>query len=195
MHDKTFQRLCLDAEAAGQYWHFALPCKSFSRLSINLNGGTRTNDKPWGSGELGREILGNKLLERTVLLIQILIRHGSYWSLENPRTSLVFRMPTIVDIQTRSDTHVIHFDQCMYGLKFDDSSPHERCQKPTRIITNLSTLKQLEQSCDHSHVHIHAVGGFRGPTGWTKRSTAAAAYPDALCERWAGLAASKEDRA
>ena len=89
MNNKTFKSLCEQAKLPRQYWHFAVPCSSFSRMSVNLNGGTRTHEVPQGSGGLPRDILGNELLKRTCILISILIRAGSFWSIENPKNSLL----------------------------------------------------------------------------------------------------------
>ena len=110
----TFEKLCHRAQLRGQYWHFALPCKSFSRMSVNMNGGTRTNEKPEGSGDLDREILGNFLLEKTICLIHILIRSGNFWSLENPRNSLVFYMPSVKEIIELPETQTIDLDRSVH---------------------------------------------------------------------------------
>ena len=70
----------LDAAQPRQTWHFGLPCCSFS-IPQHSNGGTRRKDMPQGDGSLPREILGNELLRRTMVLIKTLERAGNFWTL------------------------------------------------------------------------------------------------------------------
>ena len=77
MDDRVFEQLVLDAAQPRQTWHFGLPCCSFSILQ-HSNGGTRRKDMPQGDGSLPREILGNELLRRTMVLIKTLERAGNF---------------------------------------------------------------------------------------------------------------------
>eukprot|EP00435_Cladocopium_sp_Y103_P023661 s147_g5.t1 len=86
LHDPTFEQLCRDASHAKQIWHFGLPCGSFSILQ-GLGNGTRNKIKPEGTGVLDREVAHNEILHRTCYLCLLLLEHGSFFTLENPRLS------------------------------------------------------------------------------------------------------------
>ena len=156
-------------------------------LNINLNKGTRSSGKPQGDGSLEREVLGNELLRRTLILAKFLAQHGNHWSIENPMNSYLFRQPEICKLLLNEGVISIDVDQCMYNLKFSDSRPDERCVKPTRIITNVGALSALGRRCDRSHQHVQAIGGYRTRSGWVKRTAEAGAYPSQLCRTWAEI--------
>ena len=52
------------------YCHIGMPCSSWSRINVNMNGGTRTYLNPWGDGSLERGRLGNVLACVTFSLIR-----------------------------------------------------------------------------------------------------------------------------
>ena len=114
---------------------------------------------------------------------------GNLWTIENPRSSFLFQQPSIVTLMKSSGNHIADQDQCMYGLTFEDASATEFCKKPTRILGNFEGLSRLGITCDKSHTHTHAIGGYRSRSGWRKRSSEAAAYPPTLCRSWGKLVA------
>lgn len=80
-------------------------------------------------------------------------------------------MPSIEKKMREQRCHEVHLHQCSYGLMLRDSQGrYGPCKKPTRIIGNLHTLKDLAQSCTCKKQHVHAVGGVRTPSGWRRRS-------------------------
>ena len=79
LDDACFKQLLADTKKPNQIWHFGLPCGSFSILQ-HSNGGTRRVTCPEGDGSLPREVLGNKLLERTLIFIDSLEKHGNFWT-------------------------------------------------------------------------------------------------------------------
>lgn len=111
--DDVFRRAKQEARAArGEHWHFGIPCDSFSILNVNLNGGTRTRACPSGNGSLDREIIGNKILQRTLLLIRLLLQHNTNtFTLENPISSFLFRMGGVVRLMHRACVDIADFDQ------------------------------------------------------------------------------------
>ena len=115
----------------GQNWHFGLPCSSFSILQ-HSNGGTRRRHCPEGAGVLQREIEGNIIFRRTMQLIDILEKHGNYWTLENPHSSYVWWMPEMISKSHKKNTSYAILDQCAYGLRLRGSgNTYGPCKKRT----------------------------------------------------------------
>lgn len=77
---------------------------------------------PQGDGSLAREVEGNLLLARTLCLINILERHGNFWTLENPLSSYVWSMESMKKKLEQPDCFSVSFDQCQYGLKLRNDS-------------------------------------------------------------------------
>ena len=161
-----------------------MPCSSFSILQ-HSNGGTRRKTCPQGTGVLRREEIGNRILERTLILISILEKHGNYWTLENPRSSYLWDMPGVWDRIQDSKYCVAIMDQCSYGLKLlDKNGLLGPCKKPTLFLGNIPGLACLAAKCQCSVEHVHAVGGVRTKHGWRKRSELAGHYPLKLCNAY-----------
>lgn len=185
LNPKVFERLKEDAKLHDQVWHFGQPCGSFSIIQ-HSNGGTRRMQTPEGDGTLLREIEGNLLLARSIILIDILVAHGNFWTLENPLTSYLWSMPSLKRKLKDKECFSVTFDQCAYGLKLPDENGVLRpCKKATRIIGNISTLEELSRKCTCVHKHVHALGGVRTPCGWKRRSELAGHYPIRLCDAYA----------
>ena len=177
-----------EAAAGWGYWHLGLVCSSFSRLNVNLNAGTRTQAAPLGDGTLAREVYGNRLVDFTVSLVRILVSRGSWFSIENPTTSLVWSIPSIKKLRRLGGgVRTIRFCQCMYGVRFPDSGPCQRCKKDTTLLTN-APLSALAVMCDGNHEHAHCIGGCKTKAGWVRRSSLAGHYPTSLCTKWARAA-------
>ena len=182
-----FNDLLTQTKEPNQLWHFGLPCASFSILQ-HSNGGTRRSGNPRGDGSLTREVLGNELLRRTLILILSLVEHGNHWTLENPASSYVWLMPEMKKCRRQLNYTEVVFDQCAYGLKLKDTSGrYGPCRKRTRVIGNLPVLSGLEKSCGCKIPHVHAVGGIKTKTGWRRRSELAGHYPRALCKAYSEL--------
>ena len=128
---------------------------------------------------MAREIQGNELLHRSLVLISILEKGGNTWTLENPRTSFLFRMPKVKRLLFKKTTELVDFDQCMFDLVIAGSPL--RVKKATRIIGNIC-LDGLAIKCDHSHQHQPAIGSVRTAQGWVRRTQLAGAYPPKLCK-------------
>lgn len=186
--DRFFKTLKRDAKKPNQLWHFGLPCGSFSILQ-HSNGGTRRKTNPQGNGTLPREVLGNLILERTLILIQILEKHGNWWTLENPRSSYVWLMPGLADKLNHPKYFEAVMHQCAYGLRLKDSEGrYGPCKKHTRFLGNLPGLADLSRTCSCQTAHVHAVGGVKTRTGWRRRSELAGHYPLTLCQAYAQIA-------
>ncbi len=188
MLDKEFfNKLLAQTKEPNQVWHFGLPCSSFSILQ-HSNKGTRRKNIPAGDGTLSREVLGNELLRRTLVLIASLEKHGNHWTLENPATSYVWLMPGMLKCSGYHNYTEVCFDQCAYGLKLKDTSgKYGPCRKRTKVVGNLPRLTSLEKTCACHIPHVHAVGGIKTKTGWRRRSELAGHYPKSLCQAYSEL--------
>ena len=69
-----------------------------------------------------------------------------------------------------------------------------RIKKPTRIRTNLVSLKTLARKCDGTHVHYPCYGLVKTDSGWQSVARAAGAYPSGLCKPWAAAVAQGLDK-
>ena len=165
------------------YVHLGTPCSSFSRLLVLFGHGTRTAQRPQGDGTRENEKLGNLLLYYSVRIIHTCIRCNVLWSIENPKHSFLFLMPSMRRLLSCRSVHSVMFDQCMYGLC--DPTSKQLYQKSTRILTNCRGLSQLAKLCDRTHVHEQVVGKTLVGCKWISRSVLAGSYPVLLCKEWA----------
>ncbi len=173
-----------------QYSHFGITCSSWSTIN-KINGGTRTYAQPLGNGTLPREIKGNLQLAQMMKLVFFYLACGISFSIENPRSSYIWKTEAMRSLIERADVYVVDLDMCAYCLRPPDYRPGAadiRVRKPTRIVTNLSCLRHLARRCDGNHQHQVCLGTVRNREGKVvRRSTAAGAYPPSLCRRWAAL--------
>ena len=190
LDNKFFEQLKHEAQCPNQLWHFGLPCGSFSILQ-HANRGTRRKHCPQGSGNLERERIGNEILRRTLVLIGLLDRSGSYWTIENPRSSYVWIMPSMKKLLQSSRVLTCDMHQCAYGLRLkDEHGRYGPCKKHTRFVGTFQGLAHMSRKCQCTQSHVHAVGGVKTKQGWKRRSELAGHYPRPLCERYAELVAS-----
>ena len=158
---KFFAKLKVEAKEPDRCWHFGLPCGSFSILQ-HSNGGTRRKDNPSGDNTLEREIVGNELLRRTLVLIDLIEKAGSWWTLENPKTSYAWHMPNMKKKLNHRGVIAASMHQCAYGLRLPDShGEYGPCKKHTQFAGNIPGLEQLAKTCHCRKAHVYAVGGLR----------------------------------
>lgn len=187
LNPKCFEFLKKEAKKPRQSWHFGLPCCSFSVLQ-HSNGGTRRKHKPEGDGSLEREIVGNEILRRTLVLIDILEKSGNKWSLENPDSSYAWWMPGLLEKANNPHVETAVLDQCAYGLRLmGTDNKYGPCKKHTRFIGNIQGLSSLAKTCKCRQPHVHAVGGVRTKAGWKRRSELAGHYPAALAYAYSAI--------
>lgn len=187
LNNDTFRQLCEDAKAPRQIWHFGMPCGSFSILQ-GLNKGTRSQESPAGDGSLGREIYGNEILRRTVILCDILHEHGSFFTIENPKSSYAWYMPDMTSMLRRTNSQKVNLDQCQYGLMIPDCQGLPGpARKATCFAGTLPRLENLARQCGRDHQHVQVIGGVKTKNGWQRRSTLAGAYPNRLCQKYQSI--------
>ena len=89
----------------------------------------------------------------------------------------------------------VDFDQCMFKLTpphlMKSNTKEVYIKKPTRILTNMSTLCQLSQKCDKKHAHFECMGSVRVDGMRVGVASSAGCYPPALCAAWARAVGEK----
>jgi hypothetical protein len=166
------------------YVHLGTPCSSFSRLRQLFRTSTRTRKRPQGDGSRPDEVLGNLLLKHSLQIIAACDRSGTCWTIENPKSSLLFAMPAMQTVMRTC--HRVNFDQCMFGLCDPVSGMY---RKPTTVLSNF--LMPFTILCDKQHIHQEVTGSVSVEGRTMHRSKLAGAYPPALCDSWAKCVASR----
>lgn len=181
LNNETYDRLRRDASQPHQVWHFAFPCGSFSLLQ-NLNGGTRTNTEPQGTGCNTNEVKGNEIFHRTLHLCKLLHEHGSFFTMENPLTSYAWRMPFYLETKKSCSITEVVLDQCSYGLSIPDTDGKlGLAKKATIFCGNLPGLEKIGRRCSKNYEHVQVIGGVKWKGKWVRRSSFAGSYPYRLC--------------
>ena len=178
----------LFASGSFYYVHFGVPCTRWGTLHAS-NGGTRRLALPQGDGSRADEVRANALVTSVARLCTVLVGVGSYFSIENPRASHILLFDQILALPG----FYVYFDQCLYGLALPNASlkpAGERFKKPTRLLSNLSSLKSLEVKCDGLHKHTHIQGTIKVDGRRMRTSQFTGRYPLKLCEAWARAVAS-----
>ena len=172
------------------YFHFGLPYGSWSPLR-RIGDGTRLASAPEGSGAVADEEAGNLLASRVAVLCQLLADAGSWYSIENPRGSYVWNYKPIFELAEGG--YRIEIDQCEWGLApppcTSEAQAGQLIKKPTTLLTNLDSLKNLSRSCGGDHLHLSCKGKIKTRAGWQDVSMLASRYPEELCRAWAQLVA------
>ena len=169
------------------YVHFGIPCSSWSTLRF-IGGGSRRANKPEGDLLDQKELRGNQQACVVAELCWLLHVHGGWFSVENPRGSLLWQygpMRSLSEVAASVD-----FDQCCYGLRLVGCETKKFgpfIKKPTRLLTNVPALKKMSMLCKGDHQHHSCMGSVRVNGKSVSVAKAAGAYPPALCKRWSGL--------
>ena len=87
--------------------HLGSPCSSFSVLKVLFGQGTRSRSRPSDDGTLPVERCGNLLLKNSILRTQACTKHNVFWTLENPRSGLLFHMPAVVRLIAKPMTQSV----------------------------------------------------------------------------------------
>ena len=109
------------------------------------------------------------------------------FSIENPRSSGLWRFGPIAKLLALPAAHYIDFHTCAYGAPY---------RKPTRLLTNQGCLDSLSRFCDKQHSHVVLAGSERirqadGGFKWVSRTYRAGAYPPRLCNAFARALAGR----
>ena len=146
------------------YVHMGTPCSvwSIARRGINNLQKART-----------LEVLGVDFALFTSEVVRECFRCGLKFTVENPATSKIWSFDPIAHLAALPGVFHIDFDMCEF---------HVNHKKPTRLLTNMISLKSLSKRCSHARSHPALKGS---------ATTKAGAYPPELCRQWAVLAAAE----
>jgi hypothetical protein len=164
--------------------HGAPPCKTFSRArrvdQFASAKCLRSEERPQGFGCEATEV-ANKLAMRMLEIAKGQIGRGDYFSIENPFSSLMWRLKPYMKLAGEKDVRFVRLHQCMVG------SAHK---KETGVLTNAPWIVDL--LCDaeeRPHHHVPLIGlveDFREEIATRVFYTELAAeYPEGLCNLWA----------
>ncbi|CAK0826150.1 unnamed protein product, partial [Prorocentrum cordatum] len=165
-------------------WMFENPCTSF--CDHNTKGGTRTWEKPEGTGVNGKEVLGNALSQTTVRCIRNLHKWRKGWIFENQEHRgiypKVYHLPEWLEILEETGAVIIPGTMRAWGLHPSDaSSPHQFYRKGRWLVVSANLapfFTKLRRPCpglSPTHQHVELRGNVPG-TG-IKRTREAAQYP------------------
>jgi hypothetical protein len=179
--DEGFAKL-LKVRAA--WVHGAPPCKTFSSARRSDHFAKvkclRTEERPQGFGSEAADV-ANKLALRMLEVARGQMARGVFFSIENPYSSLLWKLKQYVKLAAEKDVRLVRIHQCMAG------SAHK---KETGVLTNAPWLADLLCDSDsRPHHHVPLIGlveDFRGEDSKQVFYTELAAeYPEGLCSLWA----------
>ena len=164
-----------------RYVHFGMPCTTFSAA---LRGVARFRSvaDPVGPESVLKVAAANTLVRNMLQMIKLLTKTGGFWSIENPRSSLLWCFPGISEL----GGFTIDLDACAFGAKFPEKGP---TKKPTRIFTNLPALRSLGRRCPGTHLHTQLNGRVHYRGKWASCTKLVAEYAWGLTRAWAAVAA------
>jgi hypothetical protein len=165
--------------------HFAIDCSTWSIIRSRFVSGTRSAARPWGDGTREDERAANKTLRNVLRLIFVCQAVGTFWSLENPRTSRIFLTPSLKKLMSRPAVVRVDLDMCCFGLA--DPISKDLYKKPTTLIGTLPGLGGLGRSCSGDHCHQVVEGAVQTENGTIKRSKLAGIYPKPFCALLANI--------
>jgi hypothetical protein len=157
------QRLVLRWIRCGFVWcvHLGTPCSGFSVAQHGENNASTR--------------LSHACAVFSLRVIRLCRKLHVHWSLENPASSKLWKLPGFVNILSKPDSALVRFHMCRYGAPW---------LKPTCIATSLP-LDCLERRCHGCHWHMVLQGLIHLRTGekcWL--TSVAGCYPPALCRAW-----------
>ena len=141
---------------------------------------SRTTQCPEGDGTFDREVEGNRFVSLSCRFIEAAMQNGVWWSLENPRASLMWAVPWLATILKKPSVQSAFLVYCRFGSQF---------MKRTRIAGTVPQLQSLSCKCSGGHTHLRIQGSTRHEGRSILVSKLAAQYPSALCEKLVELVA------
>jgi hypothetical protein len=117
-------------------------------------GGTRTAAKPWGDGSRKSEVEANKVVKLCLQILWACIATGTGFSIENPRTSLLWLLSDFKDLLDLGFVDRCDFDMCCFGLCSPKGvDPKVFYKKPTTVIGTFENPNELRKICPKTHMH------------------------------------------
>lgn len=165
--------------------HFGTPCRSWSTVYQICGPGVKSKTRWWGSAYNTVEILGNRTVGATVLLMRAFTKWEVllHWSIN--WVTRIRGLKCFRAIMGWDGVQHSWVDQCEFGLTPGDA-PSKRYLKPTYIL-DLSLQPFGPKLCLAGHEHVKIEGGYRLHGKIIRRSTEAGAYPWRLARALAEL--------
>ena len=178
--DPSFVELVCKAILFGMFFlvHMAPPCSPFSRArrpAIRAPGRWIRGLPGLSPPQVQRVREGNALAQAAISMCFACLTARVGFSLENPRTSMIWELPEMQKLMDQPGVFVVELVYCAFGAKW---------LKPTRLLTNVDTLKELACRCTKDHQHQELRGRNSEGQLWTRL---AAVYPPQLCNAYANL--------
>jgi hypothetical protein len=165
--------------------HLGTPCTTFCMFFVLFHKlCTRSSTRPAGDCLFDREVIGNRLLAITVQIITACMKHGVWWTVENPRRSLVWAMPGFVEVLREPGVVHAFMVYCRFGCQF---------QKQSRFSGTVPGLASLSCKCSRDHTHVRVQGRMEFEGKQRAVSEIAAQYPKPLCLALGWLAMAAHD--
>ena len=138
------------------YVHFAPPCGTASRArEKRLRSGfdpkpLRSDEAPDGIpgipvNDRERVYQANLLYEFVASACKILSERGIFWSIENPKNSLLWKTSWMSTLQSETSCSEVHFQHCMHGGTRD--------KRTMLLVSQGLNLAELTAECDGKHKH------------------------------------------
>ena len=104
--------------------------------------------------------IGTQLANLTASICQFQIQHGRHFVIENPLSSGLWELPSLVALRGMPGVSEITLDQCMVGLADPDGL---LTRKSTRLLASCHSLvRRLAIRCTRDHPHVQLAGSKRG---------------------------------
>ena len=166
---------------AVDFLHLGTPCGTFSIARTRPGGPPPLRSEvcslrfPELEGQLWWQLWsGNEFLARPLLLMEAVVKAGGDTSLENPLSSLMWKVPWVQQLARDLHLFEVDMDQCEYGAP---------SMKPTRFLVSHSLFKRWRRQCREDHPHVPLQGFVRDARGRKVFATKLAqVYPDRLCD-------------
>ncbi len=143
----------LDIAPGGVLWA-APPCSTWIWLSRNSTG---RNLAPQGN-VLSRSVVAqNALVERLVLVLEILTLRRVHWIIEQPANSVMWQYPAMEQLLHRHGVLPVHLEMGAYGAL---------SRKPTDLMGTAPYLRVLARTCDRELRQALAESGLETTTKW-----------------------------
>ena len=113
-------------------------------------------------------------------MVYVCVAANCRFGIEQPRSPRLYAWPPLSRSLKRAAAFPVDLYQRGYGAPF---------QKPTRIYTNETALRQLSNRCNFSGHAEFLQGLVKRGAGhpWCWKTSLAAAYPAALCRSYARI--------
>ena len=107
-----------------RYVHFGMPCTTFSAA---LRGVARLRSVAdlVGPESVLKVAAANTLVRNMLQMIKLLTKTGGFWSIENPRSSLLWCFPGISEL----GRFTIDLAVCAFGAKFPEKRIHQEADQ------------------------------------------------------------------